>query len=371
MIGRLSLLPLRFLVILIGLIGEAARFGRGLLRARTSIAAENLFLRKQLAFYRERNVTPRRLTDSARLAMLLCSGLFNWKDALVVVRPETLIGWHRQAFQLFWRWKSRGGRPRLPKNIRALIAEMVRENPTWGEARIATELAMKLGIRVSPRTVRAYWPQDLAPSRGRSAQRWMTFVRNHARAIVACDFVVAVTLRFRVLYVFVVMEVGSRKILHLNVTPHPTSSWTMQQLREAVPSDHEYRWLIHDRSGIFSRNLDRDVNTFCIAVLKTPVRSTKANAYCERLIGSLRRECLDWFIPVNERHARMLATEWAAHYNEGRPHMSLGPGIPDPPSGLPVARQNHRDNIAEGFSIKKKPILGWLHHEYRLERIAA
>ena len=152
----------------------------------------------------------------------------------------------------------------------------------------------------------------------------MTFVRNHARAIVACDFVVAVTLRFRILYIFVAMEVGSRKILHVNVTPRPTSSWTLQQLHEPIPSDHEYRWLIHDRSGIFSGELDRDVNTFGIAALKTPVRAPKANAYCERLIGSLRREFLDWFIPLNERHVRMLAREWVVHYNEGRAAQEFG-----------------------------------------------
>jgi transposase InsO family protein len=145
----------------------------------------------------------------------------------------------------------------------------------------------------------------------------------------------------------------------------------MQQLREAIPSDHECRWLIHDRSGIFSNELDRDMNTFGIAVLKTPVRAPKANAYCERLIGSLRRECLDWFIPLHERHVLMLVREWAVHYNEGRPHMSLGPGIPDPPPGLPVLDLSHRYNVADGFSIKKKSILGGLHHEYRLGRTAA
>ena len=140
----------------------------------------------------------------------------------------------------------------MPKGLRALIAEMARENPTWGQARVAAELALKLGLCVSPRTVRACWPVDLKPNRSTS-QRWMTFVRNHAKAIVACDFVVTVTARFRILYVFVVMEVGSRKLLHVNATPHPTASWTLQQLREAIPSDHDYRWLIHDRSGLLGR----------------------------------------------------------------------------------------------------------------------
>jgi transposase InsO family protein len=371
MARKLSLLFIRLLSILIGFLAEAFRLGLGLIRPKTSLVAENLFLRKQLAFYGERNVTPRRLTDSARLALLLWSRWFDWTNALVVVKPETLVGWHRRASQLFWGWKSRGGRPRLPGNLRALIVEMVRQNPTWGEARIASELALKLGIRVSPRAVRAYWPEDPSPVRGPSSQRWTTFVRNHARAIVACDFVVAVTLRFRILYVFVVMEVGSRKILHVNVTPHPTSAWTLQQLRESIPSDHAYRWLIHDRSGIFSANLDRDMTSFGIAVLKTPVRAPKANAYCERLIGSLRRECLDWFIPLSERHVLTLAREWAVHYNEGRPHSRLGPGIPDPPPELPTIRQNHGYDVPEGFSIKKRSILGGLHHEYRLERIAA
>jgi transposase InsO family protein len=248
---------------------------------------------------------------------------------------------------------------------------MVRQNPTWGEARVASELALKLGIRVSPRTVRAYWPQDLSPNRGHPSQRWMTFVRNHGKAIVACDFVIAVTFSFRILYIVVVMEVGSRRILQVNVTSHPTSSWTLQQLREASPSDHSYRWLIHDRSGIFSEALDRDVKTLGVNVLKTPIRAPKANAYCERLIGSLRRECLDWFIPLNERHVRMLAREWAVHYNQGRPHRSLGPGIPDPPPGSPVTGQIPRHAVADGFSIKKKSILGGPHHEYRLTRIAA
>jgi transposase InsO family protein len=261
------------------------------------LIAESLFLRKQLVFYQEREIKPRRLTDAARLFLVFWSRWFDWRNALPVVKPETLIGWHRKAFQLFWRWKSRGGRPRISRDLRALIAQMVRENPTWGQARVAAELAIKLGIFVSSRTVRAYWPDELRPGRS-SCQRWMTFVRNHARAIVACEFVIAVTLRFRMLYVFLVMEVGSRKLVHVNVTAHPTSSWTLQQLREAISSEHAYRWLIHDRSGIFSEDPDRAIENLEVEVLKTPVQAPQANTYCERLIGSLRRECLDWFIAL-------------------------------------------------------------------------
>jgi putative transposase len=223
------------------------------------------------------------------------SRLFNWREALVIVKPETLVGWHRKAFRLYWKWKSKGGRPRLPRNIRQLIAEMAGENPTWGEERVADELALKLGIYVSPRTVRAYCPEEPMGSGRRSTppQHWRTFVRNHAQAIVACDFLVAVTARFQLLYVLVVMEIGTRRIVHCNVTAHPSAVWTMQQLREAIPSDHEYRFLIHDRDSIFSLAVDRQVGALGLRVLRTPVRAPKANAYCERLVGTIRRECLD------------------------------------------------------------------------------
>jgi hypothetical protein len=211
-----SVFAVRFVSIVFVLIDDLLGLAAGLVRPRAALVAENLFLRKQLTFYREREIKPARLTDSARLSLWLWSHWFDCRNALVVVKPETLIGGHRRAFQMLWRWKSRAGRPRLPKGLRTLIAEMVRENPTWGEMRVALELGLKLGIRVSPRTVRAYWPQDLQPSGCKSTQRWMTFVSNHAKAIVACDFAVAVTLRFQVLYVFVVMEIGSRKLLHIN-----------------------------------------------------------------------------------------------------------------------------------------------------------
>jgi len=194
-------------------------------RRRTAVAAEVLFLRKQLAYYQDHQIRPRRLTDAARLSLVLWSRLFDWKEALAIVTPATFVRWHRKSFKLYWRWKSRGGRPPLPKEIRQLIARMVRENVTWGEERIADELSLKLGVCVSPQTVRKYWPKQLdgAERTRTSAQHWSTFVRNHAHGIVACDFLVAVTVRFQVLCVFLAMEVGSRRIVHHNVTAHPTA----------------------------------------------------------------------------------------------------------------------------------------------------
>lgn len=166
-------------------------------------------------------------------------------------------------------------------------------------------------------------------------------------AIVACDFCVVVTANFRLLYVFVVMEHASREARHVNVTRHPTAQWTLQQLSEAIPSEPRYRFLIHDRDSIFSADLDRSVRNLGLRVLKTLYRSPRANAHCERLIVSLRREALDWVIPLGERHLRSLLSDWANHYNTGRPHTSLDPGVPLP-SGTPVAMQCARHSIPPG-----------------------
>ena len=200
-----------FLTVVWELLHDGLQFINVVARSRTAVAAEALFLRKQLAYYQEHKIRPRRLTDAARLSLVLWSRLFAWKEALTVVTPAPFVRWHRKSFKLYWRWKSRGGRPPLPKDIRKLIARIVRENVTWGEERIADELSLKLGIYVSPRTVRKYWPRA-AGRAGRtrtSSQHWRTFIKNHARGIVACDFLVAVTARFQLLYIFVVMEVGT------------------------------------------------------------------------------------------------------------------------------------------------------------------
>jgi transposase InsO family protein len=375
MLRKRSRFLFRIALAVLQLCAEIFRFLALALRSRTALAAENLFLRKQLAFYEEHHIQSRRLDDSARFCLAILSRLFSWRNALLIVKPDTLIRWHRVGFKLFWKWKSQAGRPKLPKNIRSVIARMVCENPTWGQARIAAELSVKLGIRVSPRTVRAYWPADADHPGPRriSSHHWKTFVRNHAQAIVACDFLVAITVGFRILYVFVAMEVGSRRIVHFNVTAHPTAEWTLQQFREAIPGDHSYRFLIHDRESIFSSEVDEALTTFGLKVLRTPVRAPKANAYCERLMGTIRRECLDFMIPYNEKHLRRILHEWVAHYNHGRPHAALGPGIPVPRTEpcLLYLRSTRRHELPASTRVVAQPILGGLHHEYRLERIAA
>jgi putative transposase len=354
------------------LLGNATRFLLLCLRPPAALVAENLFLRKQLALYQERQVKPRRATDATRPALVWLGHWFDWRQALAIVQPETFTRWHRQGFRLFWRWKSTPGRPPIPADLQALIRRMARENPSWGEERIANELLLKLGLRVSPRTIRKYLPQRRNPGRGKRAttQRWQTFVRNHARAIVACDFCVVVTATFRLLYVFVLMEHATRRILHVNVTTHPTAPWTLQQLREAIPADHDYRFLLHDRDSIFSAQLDRSIQNLGFRVLKTPPQSPQAHALCERLIGTLRRECLDFVIPLTANHGRRLLAAWIPHYNHGRPHMSLGPGIPQPPP-LPVPLHAHRHRIPTSLQVVARPILGGLHHEYRLEEKVA
>jgi transposase InsO family protein len=349
-------------------ISDLCNFLKATLRSRTSLAAENLFLRKQLAFYQEHRVQPQRLTDAARYTLVLWSRLFEWKNALVVVKPETLIGWHRKGFKLFWRWKSRPGRPPLTREIRELIVRMARENPTWGQMRVAAELYLKLGILLSPRTVRKYWPWEAKDRGGRraSSQHWATFVRNHATATVVCDFMVAVTARFQILYVFLILELGSRRIRHCNVTAHPTAEWALQQFRDDLSDERHYRFVIHERDSIFSAELDQELKEgFGLRVLITPPQAPKANAFCERLVGTIRRECLDFMILLKENHLRRILREWVQHYNSGRPHSSLGPGIPDEARKDRAAQRRTRwESIAAKTPVISRPILGGLHHEY-------
>jgi len=294
-------------------------------RPKQELAAENLFLRKQLALFKEREAKPSRVDDATRAALVGLSRACNWREALVVVKPATLIRWHRAGFRQYWKEKSRPGRPVVPNEIRALIRQMASGNPTWGEERIARELLLKLGLRVSPRTVRKYMPEQLrdGPGRGVGNQRWTTFIRNHAEAIVACDFFTVVTATFEVLYVFVVIEHATRRILHVNVTRNPTGDWTPQ-----------------------------------------------ANGLCERAIGTIRRECLDYLIPLGERHLSRVLSEWVRHYNRARPHSALGPGTPDQTMKSQILLQEDRHKLPDGARVTARPVLGGLQHEYSLQPTA-
>ena len=355
---------LRRLIILMRLVAETVRWCCLALRSHGCIEAENLFLRRQLALYIERGVKPRRIEPATRIVLAVLSRWFDWRAALVVVRPETLIGWHRAGWKLLWRMKSRPGRPPIPHEIQALIRRMAQENPSWGEERIANELQLKLGIGVSPRTVNKYLP--MRPGhRPRGDLRWSTFLRLHAKGIVACDFLVAVTATFRTLYVFVVIEHRSRRLIHCNVTAHPNSAWTLHQLREAVGCEERYQYLLHDRDSIFAEHLDESIRRLGVKVLKSPPRSPMANSIYERVIGTMRRECLDWLIPLSESHLRVILKNWIVHYNAGRPHMALGPGVPDPPlqiqhKAAPTSGHHLRDDM----NVRARSILGGLHHEY-------
>jgi len=260
------------------LLGDLVTFVRLGLTSHVRLTAENLFLRKQLALDQERHTKPRRPDPAARVALVLLARLLDWRSMLSVVQPDTLIRWHRQGWRLFWRWRSRPGRPPIPADLQRLIVTMARANPTWGEERIANELLLKLGLVVSPRTVGRYLRRMRPPRGGRSSQRWATFVRNHATAVLACDFFVTITASFRVLYVFLVLDVGTRRIVHWNVTEHPTPAWTIQQFRMTITGERAHRYLVHDRGGIFAPAVDDAVASMGLRVLKTPVRTPQAIA---------------------------------------------------------------------------------------------
>jgi len=243
-------------------------------RPRAALVAEKLFLRKQLALFQERKVRPRRADDSTRSMMAALSPCLAWHNALVNVQADTLLRWRRKRFCLFWRWKSKtAGRPRLPMNLQALIREMAADHPTWGQERIAT--VAKYLRRGGP--VRPPDPK----------QRWPNFVPNYAKGIVACDCFGVMTATFRILSVFVLMEVGSRRILHHNVPAPLTADCTLQQFRETLPGDHPYQFVLHDRDSVFSRELDTAVTRLGVRVLRTPVRAPRANASVAVFAGSV------------------------------------------------------------------------------------
>ena len=351
------------LVLLADLVGLALLS----IRPGRSIEAENLVLRRQLALYKERGVKPRRIDAATRVSLAWWSRWCDWRSCLIVVRPETVIRWHRAGWRLLWRYKSRPGRPRIPLELRQLIRRMATDNPLWGEERIANELLLKLGIRVSPRTVRKYMPKR-PPGQPRGDQRWATFLRNHAKAIIACDFFVAVTVTFRLLYVFVLIHHGSRRLVHFNVTAHPTAAWTLQQLREAIGFEQGYRYL-HPRSGQHLRQTPGRIPQGLWAE-SSEIAAAESDGECGMRTADRHHAArVPGLDDSDLRGAPAIDSQNldAATTTESRPHMSLGPGVPDPPSiSAAFQTQQSRHRIGEGLVVLAKSVLGGLHHEYSL-----
>jgi len=359
--------------VLVGPAIDLAYFVEASLRLRPALAAETLCLRKQLALDRERQVTPRRAPDLLRLTLDLLARCFTWHEALTIVRPATRLRWHRETLRLLWRWRSRPGRPRMSPEHQRLIAVIARDNPTWGEERIAADLLLTLGIRVSPRTVRRYMGQGRGGRGARcraNRQRWAKFVRNHAQVLLACEFCVVVIATFRLLYLLVALEMGSRRLLHITAPANPTAAGTLQRVREILGGPHQHQFVLHDRDRIYSVRPVAAVAAMGVRVLRTPVQAPLARAYCERLLGTLRRECLDFLIPFGEDHLRRLLRVWQVHYYRGRPYASLGPGLPAPSRRLPAAPIAGHD-LPRDTRVVARSILGGLHDEYGLQKLAA
>ena len=325
---------------------------RGAFRDRAGLAAENLALRQQLAVLQHKSKRPR-LRNGDRIFWALLSRVWlNWRSVLVIVEPDTLVRWHKQGFRLYWRWKSRSripGRPKIDAEIRKLIRRMSAENPRWGVPRIQSELAL-LGHSVSETTVRKYRVRHRKPP----SQSWRTFLNNHVRDIVAVDFFVVPTVRFPLLYCFVVLRHDRRRIAHFNVTANPTAKWTAQQVVEAFPFDESPRFMIRDRDAIYGVHFRERVKRMGIEEVVTAPRSPWQSPYVERLIGSIRRECVDHVIVFNEAHLRRILTSYFRYYHQSRTHLSLE-------RNAPVPRRVEHPSEGNVIAI---PQVGGLHHRY-------
>jgi putative transposase len=326
-------------------------------RGKSELLAENALLRHQLIILHRRIKRPVYRKTDRFLLVLLARMVRTWKDALFLVQPETLLRWHRELFRVFWKHKSKlhMRKPRLSSETIALIKEMAANNRLWGAERIRGEL-LKLEIRVSKRTIQKYMKHVRRKRPG--GQNWKTFLHNHAAEVWACDFLQVTDLFFRPLFAFFLIELQSRKVIHVNVTRTPTDPWVAQQLREATPYGQTPKYLIRDKDRKFGPNLARVATTSGIKVLQTPYRTPQANAICERFLGSVRRECLDHYLIFHAKQLHRLLKAYALYFNQARPHQGLEQRIPDPPVHAAPPLNQFNQVIAV-------PMLGGLHHDYR------
>ena len=326
---------------------------RALILSRAQLSIELLALRQQLVVLR-RTVPRPQVHRMDRLFWVVISRLWkDWRKALIIVKPETVIKWHRQGFKMYWRWRSRVrtlGRPKVDKEIRELISRISQENPLWGVPRIQSELHL-LGYDVAASTVAKYRTRGTKPP----SQTWRTFLNNHVDQIAAVDFFTVPTISFRVLFCFLVLRHDRRKVVHFNVTAHPTAFWTGQQMVEAFPEESAPRYVLRDQDKIYGGEFCQRLTGLGIDELITAPRSPFQNPYAERLVGLIRRECLDHVIILNENHLRAILRSYLSYYHEARPHLSLERNSPVPwEVELP----------AKGTVVAIQQV-GGLHHRYK------
>jgi transposase InsO family protein len=319
-------------------------------KSKIRLAAENAALRHQLIVLRRKLRGRVQLANSDRWFLVQ---LYRWFPSilkvLTIIRPETLVRWHRAGFRSYWRWKSRslGGRPRIEADLRALIRRISIENPLWGAPRIHGEL-LKLGFEVAQSSVAKY----MVKRRGPPSQEWRTFLCNHAPDIAAMDLFVVPTIGFSLLYAFVIVRLDRRNLVWINVTTNPTAEWVARQMTEAFPWDDAPKYLIRDRDRIYGAVVTRRLRAMGIRDKPTAPASPWQNGFAERLIGSIRRECLDHIIVFGEAHLCRILRSYACYYNDIRTHRSLD-------KDAPVSRPVQRTGI-----ISSHAILGGLHHHY-------
>ena len=335
------------------LLGTLADLGR----SKSELMAENVLLRQQLIILKRQVKRPACTKADRLLLVLLARMVRTWKQALFIVQPDTLLRWHRLGFRLFWRQKSKpkSTQAKVSAETMALIKEMAKNNRLWGAERIRGEL-LKLDIRVCKRTIQKYMRGVRTPRT--TGQSWRTFLRNHTGEIWACDFLQVTDVFFRSLFAFFVIELRSRKVIHVGVTRSPTDVWTAQQLREATPYGQTPRYLIRDNDSKFGPHFARVAATSGIKILKTPYHTPRANAICERFLRSVRQECLDHLLILHERQLQRVLKAYVVYFNQARPHQGIQQQIPE--SSGASAYTPH-----EGSRVVAVPILAGLYHDYQ------
>ncbi len=328
-----------------------------LARRKPQLVAENVLLRQQLVVLNRAGQRPHRTRADRVLVVVLASTVQHWREALRIIRPATVLRWYRAGLRLFWQAKSRATsqEPRIAAETIARIKELAASNRLWGADRIRGELR-KLGIAVAKRTIQRHMRQARpSPPRG---QTWATFLRNHATDIWACDCVQRTDAWFRPLFAFVITALGSRRVVHVGVTRTPTDAWVAQQLRAAIPCGAAPRYRIRDNDAKYGPRFDTIATGTGITLVRTPIRAPRANAICERLIGSLRRACLEHILLVSEAHLRRVLHEYVQYFNHSRPHQGIDQRVPE------SAENGHHAPGTAATAITF-PVLGGLHHAYR------